>query len=127
MADEQMQREFLEQPDKRDRKQEALTRKWNQGRTRLNKETPEHKEKNERWKLYKAIALDTQKKTQGFFSCCECGSVQERSQLQFHHITRRGQGGDYHFSNGLLVGSGPTSCGCHERLDGNDLRWSSRD
>lgn len=97
-------------------KKQIQTRKRNQG---LKPVSEDQKKRNERLKRDRAFALDVMKKTQGFFSCQECGGVQEPNDLDWHHILRRSRGGQDHWSNMMLV------CRpCHRRLDGNDLRWT---
>lgn len=84
----------------------------------IKKVSEKGKEIKERLKFYRAVWLDVQKKTQGHFSCTECGGTFDPSQLHLHHIVRRSRGGEHHFSNLTLVCSGPGTNSCHARLDG---------
>lgn len=88
-------------------------------------ESPKQADLNKRWRFIRACFLRAQKLTDGFYSCMECGArYTNAKQVQLHHIERRGQGGDYTIDNAMLVGSGPGTCQCHERLDGNLLHFS---
>ena len=61
--------------------------------------------------------------------CWVCGIECKPSQLDLHHDTRRGQGGKHAARNYLLVCNRKSQNGannCHDRLDGNDVRWTGR-
>lgn len=95
-------------------------------KTRIKQVSEKQSILNKRWSFIRACFLKCQKKTDGYYSCMECGMKYTNArQLQLHHIDRRGQGGDYTIDNAMLVGSGPGTCQCHERLDGNLVKWSN--
>lgn len=136
MADDAAARRFLElngeklpprpEREKREKRRNSISRNVTSRRTKgLKQESPKQKDLNKRWSFIRACFLKCQKKTDGFYSCMECGMKYTNARsLQLHHIDRRGQGGDYTIDNAMLVGSGPGTCQCHERLDGNLLHFS---
>ena len=80
---------------------------------------------NKRWNFIRHCFLQCQKKTDGFYSCMNCGAKYDNAkQVQLNHIVRRSRGGEYTPQNAELLGAGPGTCQCHEKADGNLVRWT---
>lgn len=123
MANSKVQEEFLANPEgKRDRKQEAATRKSNLGRKKPLKPVSEDREKElKRWALIKQSMIEAQIKTNGYTSCMECGLVNPKP-MDLDHIIPTSKNGIWFPSNAQLL------CRvCHDFKHQNQPIWSGSD
>lgn len=124
MANDAMAEAFVraEGEKARDRKQEALTRKRNLGRSSpIKARSIKQKMLDAKWAGIKDafLFLASRYEPDGTPRCEECGTPGDADSLDLHHLRRRGQGGEYVARNAALL------CRpCHQEADGNDLRWS---
>lgn len=76
-----------------------------------------------RWRFIKACMVLAQRRTNGYLSCMECGSI-DPPKLELDHIIPAGNGGTWTPDNAQLLGAGPGSCRCHDRKHGLPM-WNS--
>ena len=114
MADARMVEEFLASGGRRAEPKKAKRRKA------LPHASEKQQVLNERWAFIRSCFLLCQLRTDGYYSCHECGAKFDgTSELDLHHIVRRSKGGDYTPANAMLL------CRpCHQRADGNELHFS---
>lgn len=83
----------------------------------LRYKSPNKMEEDELQAFIKACLMYAQEIIEGQTSCWYCGAA--TTELDLHHIHRRGQGGRTEIRNSALA------CrSCHQREDGNVLIWS---
>ena len=84
-------------------------------------ESEDMKKLKKRWAFIKACMILSQRRTNGYTSCMECGAV-DPERLDLDHITPAGNGGTWTPDNAQLLCAGvPGSC--HSKKHG-EPQWS---
>lgn len=122
MANPEMMREFLENPEgKRNRKAEVQARKRQpMRRTPLAPMSDEMERNKKRWALIKQSMIEAQVKTNGRTECMECGTKNPKP-IDLDHIIPASQNGVWFPSNAQLL------CRtCHNEKHGNVPKWTEK-